>query len=182
MKKSLLIVSLFVAAQVHAALGDMVPLPSWKGRAAANGDVILKTESVNSSGTPVPTPGGPINLPTPTPGIQPVSSTATTAYRYEASATYLTSATTSINVTSTAGTAGRYNVTLRAVRGGTSLVYAINASATPQATVATLDGREVITAASHKTEGPCYEAGTHVHIRASGTASVVGTLILEQCK
>lgn len=111
-----------------------------------------------------------------------VSSTVTMASRYEASATWTTATTTTYNVTSTAGTDGRYNITLRANRGGTSAIYAINASATPQATVATLDGREVITGASHKTEGPCYESGSHVHVRASGTASVVGTLILEQCK
>ena len=102
--------------------------------------------------------------------------------RYEASATWLTQSTTTYNMTSTAGVDGRYNITLRAARGGTSVVYAINASATPQATVATLDGREVITGASHKTEGPCYESGTHIHARASGTAQVVGSLILERCK
>lgn len=44
------------AGILQAAVGDAVPLPSWKGRAAANGDVIVKMEAVNSTGTPVPTP------------------------------------------------------------------------------------------------------------------------------
>jgi hypothetical protein len=130
--------------------------------------------------------GGPssaaITLATPTPGVQPVSPTAQKYARYEASASYTTHTTTTINMTSTAGANVPLNATFRAVRGGTSLIYAINASLTPQSTVASLEGREVITAASHKEEGPCYTPGQFIHIRASGTASVTGTLILEECR
>lgn len=156
----------------------------------ANGKLVLRFFQVNPSGTPLPTPSSgsgsavvvtnttpiPVLQASPTPGILPVSPTTATLNFSTGTFTWTTHTTQSQAITV------RSNITLRAVRGGTSLIYNITANPTPGAEIAALEGREVVTGASHKTEGPCYQPTQYVHMRASGTASVVGTLIIDECK
>lgn len=123
-----------------------------------------------------PSGGTPTPLPTSTPGALPVSPTTSTLNIGTTVFTFSTSSTTTQAITV------RSNVTLRAVRGGTSVVYNITTNPTPGAEISALEGREVVTGAQHITEGPCYQPTHYIHARASGTSSVIGTIFIDECK
>lgn len=188
MKALLLSMLLSLSSQSFAAVGDAVPLPSWKGRAAPNGDVIVKMEQVNSTGTPIPTPSaGGSNV-----VLNGISGAAATSYydKLTSSAaaytnqiaapsavsspayTVQTYTATSIPLTVPAGINGEVkSIWLTGGDGGAALRYMVTAGSTAP-TDLVRRGSYLLTTATTQVSGPWPSANWYLHMIGVGASSV----------
>lgn len=157
------------AAALSTAGSINTPLVDQDG----DGKLVLRVFQVNPSGTPIATPAAApgiiagftptvyvnvLSVPTPTPGIQPISITAQSGYTRLTATAYTgvtTNATVSLGLTATAGTSAYKSLIVKLwVKSGVTAVNAtIHATSTPPATFAAGTGPEFFPSDNLKTVG-----------------------------